>query len=189
MATSLTALVPELKPSEREALLQLAGEHVLEFGCGGSTVMLLAHGHRVTSIESDPEWVRKVLGAAFFERDRLDLRRVDIGPVGRFGAPVSVKLSQRWADYWSAGDDTEPDAVFVDGRFRMACAINAALHWKVPILLHDFNLSRRPAYAELPQFLNLVDVVGHLAIFDPTGPAPAASGRLYALARYAADWR
>jgi hypothetical protein len=178
-------LVPELTLKEREALLQVAGEHVLEFGCGGSTVMLLAHGHRVTSIESDPEWVRKV-NAATSEHDRLDLRHVDIGPVGRFGAPASVKASPRWAGYWSAGDDTEPDTVFVDGRFRMACAINAALHWSVPVLLHDFNLRRRPAYAELPQLLSLTDMVGHLAIFECR---PLGVGLWPALARYAADWR
>jgi hypothetical protein len=69
----------------------------------------------------------------------------------------------------------------------VACAINAALHWNVPILLHDFNLSRRPAYAELPQLLTLVDVVGHLATFRRPSAWPA--GLWLALARYAADWR
>ena len=180
------SLDPALTERERAALLALAGEHVLEFGTGGSTIMLLHHGHHVTSVESDGMWVRRVLKQAGEFEDRLDMRYVDIGPIGQYGAPRRADAGWRWPDYWSAGDDTMPGLVFVDGRFRVACALNAALHWDVPIAVHDF--SRRRGYWSLEAHLQRAAQAGSLAVFRRR-PDTENEALALALAHYAADFR
>jgi hypothetical protein len=156
------ALEPLLAPDELALLRDAAAgsDLILEFGCGGSTTDFLTRTHAdVVSVESDPVWAEVVIAAiAPIHRTRLDLRYVDIGPVRKFGRPADRSRCDDWPAYWrdvwgSLGDD--PDLVFVDGRFRVACALNAALRADTVIVMHDFH--RR----EYKVVLDHLQVVGH----------------------------
>ncbi|MDR7058689.1 MULTISPECIES: hypothetical protein [unclassified Sphingopyxis] len=63
--------------------LQLAGRSsLLEFGCGGSTVVAARQVRRIVSVDSDPAWLAKVQADVRREVVEFTPFHVDIGPVG-----------------------------------------------------------------------------------------------------------
>ncbi len=180
-------LVPHMTDAEL-ALLRAVGGHrrfIVEFGCGGSTAEWLRHGvERIVSVESDPAWVRDMRDhpelVDAVASGRLTLIHADVGPTGPWGSPVSQAHMEAWPGYWSAVWESPAiveagraaDLVFVDGRFRVACALNAALHVDrgVPIVIHDFW--NRDYYRAVLKHLGVVAsaeslvVLQHRADFD-----------------------
>ncbi len=172
---------PPLKPSmTRDEVVLLTAvasrrESVVEFGCGGSTAVLVgAQIPSIISVESDEAWVSKLrnhpdLGEAL-ETGRLDLIHADIGPVGSWGRPRGTTNVDMWPNYWAAVWDhptlTErgPDFVFVDGRFRVACALGAALRVRTnaPIAVHDFW--KRDYYHVVLDHLDVVATADELVV-------------------------
>ena len=154
-----------------ERLLRRANK-VLEYGCGGSTVFAasLAHGH-IFSVESDPAWLRKVKAQPSV-RDaiaagRVDLKHVNIGPTGEWGVPSDEAHRDLWPRYsqypWAKGSDY--DLIFVDGRFRVACILNAILQASTDalIVVHDFW--DRPEYHVVLPFLEWEETSQTLGVF------------------------
>lgn len=140
---------------------------MVEFGCGGSTLLALNSGvHWTASVESDLAWIYKL-------RERPDITageanhhlafiHADIGPVGGLGTPQGDGSAIKWPSYyravWQKLDDPKiVDTVFVDGRFRVACALTAMLHCerKTKIIIHDFW--NRPFYHAVLGFADVVD--------------------------------
>jgi hypothetical protein len=155
----------------------LAGARtVVEYGTGGSTLLALGAGvPRLVSVESDLGWIgmlREVPVIAEAERQgRLTFVHVDIGRVGKWGKPVDSSGAARYAAYasapWSHCD--APDVVFVDGRFRVACALEAVLRSDgTTIAFHDFW--KRAQYHVVFPFVDCVDRVDSLAVFKRRTP-------------------
>jgi hypothetical protein len=154
----------------------------LEFGCGGSTGLLLEAGlPRLLSVDTDPAWLARVAAdprcAPAHSEGRLRLLHIDLGTVGDWGWPADPARMPAWPAYWrdpweAAG---EVDAVLVDGRFRVACALYGAprLAPDSVLLLHDFW--PRPAYrAAVLRHFSLIGSAGSLALFAPRRPLDAA---------------
>lgn len=151
----------------------LAGARtVVEYGTGGSTLLALGAGvPRLVSVESDLGWIgmlREVPAIAEAERQgRLTFVHVDIGRVGKWGKPVDGSGAARYAAYASApwSHCEVPDVVFVDGRFRVACALEAILRsdGNTKIAFHDFW--KRPQYHVVLPFVDCIDRVDSLAVF------------------------
>jgi hypothetical protein len=194
-------LVPHMTGPEL-GLLRAVGGHrrfVVEFGCGGSTAEWLRLGaERVVSVESDAAWVTELRDhpdlADALASERLTLVHANVGPTGDWGAPKGQM--QRWPGYWSriwelpaVVDAERPvDLVFVDGRFRVACALNAALHVEpgTPIVIHDF--CKRPHYDPVLKHLAVVAEAESLVVLQRRAdfdPARAVDD----LARHALDLR
>jgi hypothetical protein len=182
---------PLLTPDELALLRDAAADShlILEFGSGGSTIDFLTHTHAdVVSVESNPVWAEFVIAAvAPVDRTRLNLRYVDIGPVRKWGRPTDNSRHDDWPAYWrdvwgSLGDD--PDLVFVDGRFRVACALNAALHTDTVIVMHDFH---RQAYKVVLDHLQVVGNAESLVVMRRRSDfAPAAVEAV--VQAHAQDW-
>ncbi len=123
---------------------------LVEFGCGGSTLMAVRSPslRRIWSVESDPAWIAKLRAeteiAAAEQAGRLRLLGVDIGAVGEFGFPRDAANRDAWPRYyesvWGDGDAIDTDLVLVDGRFRVACALEAIARCRphAILLFHDF---------------------------------------------------
>ena len=133
---------------------------LIEFGCGGSTMLALKLGvPHIFSTESDPEWAEKLRTSSELtslpEECRPAIRYCDIGPVGEWGAPVDESGRERWpryhADVWNDVASNKVDCVLVDGRFRVACVLQALLRIRadVPVIVHDF-WNREHYHAVLP---------------------------------------
>jgi hypothetical protein len=120
----------------------------LEFGSGGSTC-LAAHSVRasITSVDSSKPWLDNV--AKFCADKNLRIKphlvHVDVGPLGDWGYPSDPGSRAKWPDYhssiWTNAMTKEVDLILIDGRFRVACFMQAVLHANpdVLIMFHDFR--------------------------------------------------
>lgn len=148
----------------------------LEFGSGNSTRMAasLPHLRKITVVESDDtffqaqvstdEAVRKAL-----ESGRLDYRYINIGKTSAWGYPLTMERLDAWPDYSSAvfRRRADYDLILVDGRFRVACILQACLRceYRSHILVHDFF--NRSAYFVVLPFLSLIRRVDSFGLFKP----------------------
>jgi hypothetical protein len=188
-----------MTPGELLLLLAVSDRRkvIVEFGCGGSTKQWLAQEReRVFSVESDEAWISVVrqdeqIGAAL-KAGSLELIHADVGPVGSWGRPTDRHTMPSWPLYWSGvwtrHEARNADFVFVDGRFRVACALNASLHvdGDALIAIHDFW--GREQYRVILEHLSLVATHEKLAVFRrPEGLDVA--GVVDAIAVHALDTR
>lgn len=150
----------------------------LEFGMGGSTLAAARRGLSTTSVESNKEWISKVLVDIASKIDAAAIRITalfaDIGPIKEWGIPASQDFRHQWPNYYLAiwGRVQEiPDFILIDGRFRTACFICAAL--AVPsttrIAIHDFRDGDavRSSYEKVLEFAVIEKSVETLYIFRP----------------------
>ena len=98
---------------------------------------------------------------------RVSLNHVNVGPTGAWGIPSDEQCKHLWPRYpelpWARGSDH--DLIFVDGRFRVACVLHAALRASLDalIVVHDFW--NRPRYHVVLPFLEWQGSCGTLAVF------------------------
>lgn len=153
--------------------------HVVEFGCGGSTLLFLENAvEALDCVESDAAWAARVCAepgvAAARRAGRFRMHTVDIGRTKAWGYPVDEAAKARWSCYpraiWRDLSPPDVDFVFIDGRFRVACALVALLHVGPPALVavHDFWW-RLKIYGEILEFLEVVQRAGSLGVFAPRG--------------------
>ena len=147
---------------------------MVEFGSGTSTFFALSCGvRRLVSVESDPAWLARLRDdprcAEAEASGRLMLLHADIGRVRDRGYPINDRRKDIGTTYASAPwpvCDHRADVVLVDGRFRVACALTAALESGAGtmILIHDY--SNRPFYHVIEDHLPMVTQSGRLAVFE-----------------------
>ena len=148
-------------------------DRYLEFGSGGSTFWASRSVKRsVVSIDSSPWWIKTV---ADFCKDQItpivpELVHVDIGPTGDWGVPIDQRALERWPNYhnqiWLAPTASEADLYMVDGRFRVACFMQIALHCEIDaiIMLHDF--ASRQKYHIVGEVAREIARVEDLSVFQ-----------------------
>lgn len=168
--------------AEREYFLTVAtaGTRYLEYGSGGSTKLAvqLSNLRHIVSVESDPAYIAEHVRddaavTAAEAADRLRFLIIDIGATGEWRHPRDESKKYLWPNYalapYLAGE--RPDTILIDGRFRVACGLVAAL--EVPaarVLVHDYTDRRQ--YHLLEEFFTVVrrvDTLVELArkqIFD-----------------------
>ena len=179
MENKSTIVIPEkaypiaLSKNEIEFLVDAIkdSKRYLEFGSGGSTFITLERTNvqEVISVESDNAWLDKLREWSNIrtnEGGRLRFIHVDIGKTGSLGFPVSKDKQESYFHY-SADPFTQFqdfDSVFIDGRFRVACALQTALHCgsTSKILFHDFN-NRKPYHCIL-KFFDILDTMDTMAL-------------------------
>lgn len=178
-------------PAEKDELLRhlRSATTYFEFGCGGSTVFASTQApnlQRIWSVETDRAWVAKV--QPHVDVSRCHLVHVDIGPTRDGGHPVDI-LQQCgfFPAYWGqlAAVGIQPDVILVDGRFRVASALEALLMAPTAtLLIHDYSI--RPEYHVVEQFAEKVGAVQTLAVFRRRADALDAIIRLNQL-KYMGD--
>jgi len=120
-----------------------------EFGMGGSTHLACAFlppSARLYSMDSNQKWVRNTAADPCIQKmiaeGRASVKLVNIGETGEWGMPVGSTHMHLWADYSTsivAYKDENVDLVLVDGRFRIACALESWLQFpQATIVMHDF---------------------------------------------------
>lgn len=130
-----------------------------EFGCGGSTVFCNSALRKTKSVDNNQEWLNKVrplIGST------TELIYINTGPVLEYGNPADPIQTTGFADYSLAFSQRDPntDLVLVDGRFRVACALQIVISdYTGIVLLHD---AERPEYQPLFKFFTVVERVENL---------------------------
>jgi hypothetical protein len=191
---------------------------LVEYGCGGSTVLCIGLARRVISVDGDQTWVERLSAhpaiAEALRAGNLRLLHVDIGPVGKWSRPLDRSAAVRWPAYWGApwrllqaegrlpprpgplrrllglaGTPAGSECVvLVDGRFRVACTLEAA-RWIGPadiVLVHDF-WPRKPYHVILEYFVPIARAGTLVALSLRQGIPRRAIERT--LGRYATDPR
>ncbi|SHI73293.1 hypothetical protein SAMN02745194_00972 [Roseomonas rosea] len=179
---------PHMTAAERQLFERILGKgrrRYAEFGTGGSTLLAARQGFdMMVGVESDPAWAKAVSEdeevAAVIAAGRASILHADIGPVGAWGAPVDRTAVRPWPNYiarmWQEWDriGSFPDLIFVDGRFRVACCLSAALlaaanrgRYPEPlVMIHDTG-ERRPNYDHALEYFHVEEQVGTLRVMSP----------------------
>ena len=166
-----------MSPSERNLFDQYVKKSklYLEFGAGGSTLRALTISKaQVYSIDSSQEWINSMHRywlVRFQENKRLFLKFMDIGPTKEWGQPDGMLSKDLFPNYSSNIfpflEGKIPDTILIDGRFRVACALQVILHYHghadTKILIHDFW--NRPGYHVLLQYLEVFNQADTLGVF------------------------
>lgn len=172
---------PPAEAAFLSAAYDVAGT-ILEYGCGGSTVMASEIAETVVwSVESDQNFmngVKTYLDQADTKAE-VHLHHADVGPTGKWGAPKDAKAWRRWHHYplgvWDLVGFTQPDVVLIDGRFRAACFLATAFRTQAPVDVYWDDYTDRPKYHEVERFGPPVEVVGRMARFEVTPMQPKGS--------------
>ena len=153
------------------------GKSILEFGCGGSTLLFANTGKSVTSVESDRYFSNQVSSHILTLKlqDRVRVFWVDIGPTKTYGQPWKITgwyFSRRYSSYSRAvfnsyQDLKVVDMVFVDGRFRVACVMSSLLNIEKNFTLVVDDYFDRPEYHVISEVLgNPHTSIHNTAIFE-----------------------
>jgi protein O-GlcNAc transferase len=150
-----------------------------EFGSGGSTMVASRYGPEnlsITSVDSSQEWLDIVANNSYssdkIRKGQLNLRFVDIGPIGDWGFPTLSEKESKGAWYlYSQAITMVPgpfDLVLVDGRFRVACLLHTLVCFpSAKVLIHDFfEKVHHLAYNVLLQVTKVVDRSDTLAVLE-----------------------
>lgn len=169
---------PAMRPRELALVTALMSRarHMLEFGAGGSTTLALKLGvSRIVAVESDASWIERLkadeAAARAITEGRLRLLHADIGATVALGAPADRAARERWPDYaslpWAHVDQDALDLVLIDGRFRVACIMQAVLHVRPQTLIAVHDFWNRPAYHAVLPYLDPVARRERLGVFRP----------------------
>ncbi len=181
-----------------------AARSYLEFGSGGSTFLAASLGKDFVTVESDRYFLgsveRKIHSSgSILDSSRQRLLHVDIGLTEAWGVPVLRKPTParvaRWRRYFTAPWEEmpagfAPDLILVDGRFRVACTLEAThrlldrTDWT--ILFDDY--AGRPHYRVVEEFLELREMIGRMAVFGPHS-AVNREKLVQTIATFGSDWR
>jgi len=175
---------PHMTETEKELFYNVISDSnvILEFGSGGSTVYALEQGKKVFSIESSRWFVRLMKKSPVIKKaiqdDNLLYYQVRMGTTKEWSIPLNSELGEL---YWKKSVETissmpvsivknywdKVDTIFIDGRYRVSCALNALITFpKVnKFVIHDYT--NRPQYHILENFFIRKYEVGTLAVLEP----------------------
>lgn len=162
----MTDLQPHLNPQDKELLYRYLDKATvyLEFGSGYSTYQaaLRSNISKIYSIESDPEWYRRIKELCDGVCNKVTLYLYDLKPQpGMFGNPGPNSDRAEWKRYtdsvYTIQDIDKVDTVLIDGRFRVAAAykLYALINDECNVLVNDFG--NRPHYMEILRYYNIID--------------------------------
>jgi len=147
----------------------------LEFGMGGSTLRAIQKSKvKIYTVESSPEWItamREYIIIRYFENKRLFIFPVHIGQTRAWGYPETDdnrNFPAYSSNVFKFVDKAAIDLVFVDGRFRVACALKTILEChmndSLELLFHDFW--NREKYRVVLKYLDTLDRADTLGAFS-----------------------
>ena len=182
-------------PLQEAAALRSAYEAaavILEYGSGGSTVMAGAlPGRRVFAVESGAAWLAKMEGwfVANPPKAQVFLHHGNIGKTRDWGFPVDNRYVGRWSAYpvsvWDRLDFQHPDAVLIDGRFRLACALTVLFRITRPVTVLVDDYIDRPGYKRIEALVGVPEMVGRMARFVFTPMAMPVADMQWIVAAFA----
>ena len=148
---------------------------ILEYGSGGSTrIASKMPGKLVFSVESSFEWAMDLQAEidASDPTSPVTLYPVDIGEVGPWGRPITMKNWRKFQRYptaiWDEPFFRHPDVILIDGRMRSACLVHAMMRIEKPVtvLFDDYRV--RKLYQNIESLIQPDRIVGTLAQFSLT---------------------
>lgn len=143
----------------------------LEFGAGGSTLLADRFGIPTISVEGD-RYYAKAVRSALGPNTKVRIVTPDMGITGKWSMPL-FGARRKGARYVEAPfailENRFPDFVLIDGRYRIACALEtarqaASRNAHTQILVDDYV--ERSHYHCLEQHIGKAATIGRAALFD-----------------------
>lgn len=142
--------------------------HYVEFGSGGSTIYASRLGIQTISVENDRFFARTV--ATKLLGDSVTQVVTAMGITREWGMPLfpSARKAKRYVTApWGSG--RFPDFILVDGRYRVACALESARRAHAcnatAVLMFD-DYAMRPYYHVVEDYLGPPKLVGRAGVFQ-----------------------
>lgn len=139
----------------------------VEFGSGGSTVYVDRAGLPAVSVENDPYYARTV--ASRLSGGRVRQRVIPMGLTQAWGVPLFPRAARAQA-YVAApwNEQPFPDLILVDGRYRVACALESARRAfaagvQATLMFDDY--APRAHYHAAERHLGPPELAGRMALF------------------------
>ena len=131
---------PLMSNKDFEAFLSLMNPKNIyfEFGSGGTTYIASYYNLTVYSVESDVKWHEKLKRNGI----KANFITVDLKSRGNFGNPGPRTTVEDWKKYIQAyKSEYNADIILIDGRFRVACALDIfqKIRSDTLILIHDYT--------------------------------------------------
>lgn len=172
----LNSTKPLMSDLERELFINTIrnSKYYLEFGGGGSTFLTLkSTDAKVICVEGDINWINHMkMNYFLYEQEllcRLKFYHVYIGKIRDTSYPIDDSEYDKYPNYSSKIfediDKEKIDTVFIDGRFRVSCALQSIinLNKNVCLIIHDFF--DRDYYHVLLNYLELINRADTLGVF------------------------
>lgn len=148
--------------------------YYLEFGSGNSTLLATEYANirKAMIMESDYDFMTRLIFSnpllrKAVDEDRFLFFHADIGPTKQWGYPADDSRKAFWPEYASYPfrKGKQYDLVLVDGRFRIACILQACLYLPpgTKIIVHDFY--DRPYYHIVLLFLDELERADTMGLF------------------------
>src|ERR1700733_3221878 len=142
----------------------------LEFGSGGSTIVASRFVTKLVSVETDSIFAEAVRRALPETHAEIQLLTPNIGITAEWGYPIFARPTARRRTKWKRlptapwdvlGSDV-PDTILIDGRMRIACALESLLHvtGHTRLLIDDY-VGRK--YEVVERFAELIALHGRMA--------------------------
>jgi len=145
-----------------------------EYGCGGSTILVskLNNIEKIESIDNIKEWIIYIQKNKYIS-ERINNKSLKInyidtnGDKNNWGRPLKNLSTKNYELYQSSIKrcDFKPDIIFIDGRFRVSCAINCLfiMNNNTILLIHDYTY--RKEYHILENFFVKIEKICSLNVF------------------------
>ncbi len=142
----------------------------LEYGIGKSTFWAFKNSSaKIYGVESDQGWIHSVKEKCGQDQ-RLHLKLIDLGPLGAWGYPLTLKNRHHFKDYafsfWKEIDPNSIDLVLIDGRFRISCFYMTLAHARPGCTIVFDDYLPRPMYSVVEEDLQPMKIEGRQAIFS-----------------------
>ena len=144
-----------------------------EVGSGSSTFQAVKHGLKVTSVESDRWWYEK-MKAIFPTECSINYILIDFHISFNTGYPGPNTTKEEMYQYTHQyKPEYNADMILIDGRFRVACALNILPYISntTEVYIHDFQ---RRAYRFVLKYYELVNQTDRLARLRKKACCPSA---------------
>ena len=141
-----------------------------EYGCGKSTEYMYKKSNAsIFSVDTSKEWAAKTLNLSKdSNRERLNVKWIDVGDVADWGYPISFQKKQNFVKYanwfWEFG--LKPDLVVIDGRFRILCFLTSIKFASIGTQIIFDDYTNRPFYHVAEDFLKIKNTCGRQALFE-----------------------
>ena len=155
---SLDNMEPMMNPRDVKLLYDgfSRANSYFEIGSGSSTFQAVKHGLKVTSVESDSGWYEK-MKAIFPSECNVNYILIDFHISYNAGYPGPKTTKEEMYQYTHQyKPEYNADMVLIDGRFRVACALNILPYISntTEVYIHDFE---RKAYHYVLKYYELVE--------------------------------
>ena len=140
-------------------------ERYAEYGVGASTIYIAKNFTcEIRAVESDREFAKIIADQV---QGRATILCPDLGPTKEWGYLNSYSHRENYSDYFfSIFSDYNPDLIYIDGRFRVACFFASLLKGApgTAIIFDDFP--HRFEYHIVLEILKPVKISERAALFE-----------------------